>query len=154
MIDKPKLQRLLNGRFLPLFLVLAMTIAFSSFNSANQKGPGLVATWTGTEFNFKQTKGPDISAMIEGGKALHIGGQLSLTKDGSYTISDPEGKVNGRGTWEMKNSKSFSTTDEHGETTVYEILTLKDNMLVTQHKVSMDIPDGKVEGVITLTYKR
>lgn len=122
--------------------------------SGCQSGNDLAGTWTGTKFSFEQTQGPDISAMIRGGEALHIGGQLILNEDNSYQIKNPEGSVNGEGTWTKNDPGSFTTTDSNGETTVYTIQTLNNSSLVTKHSVNMSTPDGDVSGEITLSYER
>ena len=134
-------------------LMIVITFLFSFYRSVPAENE-LTGTWTGTRFEFNQTKGPDISAMINGGKALHIGGKLILEKDRHYLIRDPEGKVNGKGSWKMNGNSSFTTTDDGGETTVYQIVSLTGRKLVTRHKVGMTTPDGEVAGEITLTYSR
>lgn len=125
-----------------------------AFDNVNQNSIALTGTWTGISFSFRQIKGPDISAMIEGGKALHIGGKLILKPDFTYLIKDPQGNTNGEGIWKNNDRKSFTTTDSGGEQTTYEILTLDENKLITKHRVATNTPDGEVEGEITLGYKK
>jgi hypothetical protein len=92
--------------------------------------------------------------MIEGGRSLHIGGELTLKEDKEYLIKDPEGNVNGKGTWKMNGKETFITIDAGGDQTIYTILKLNKRVLVTKHKVDLDTPDGKIEGEITLDYNK
>jgi hypothetical protein len=63
---------------------------------------------------------PDISAVVEGGKALHIKSQFILQEPGNYRIENPDGSVNGLGTWETS-GETFTTVDEQGEKTIYTV---------------------------------
>ena len=131
-------------------LLLILFVCLTAFQD-NQKING---TWTGTDFHFKQFKGPDISEMIKGGRDLHVGGQLILNDDGNYQIKDPYGMINGQGTWHMENQHAFTTIDESGESTTYEIRSIGPEELITVHQVAMETPEGMVEGDITLIYNK
>ncbi|UZR99894.1 M56 family metallopeptidase [Chondrinema litorale] len=154
MMNKSNSKKLLKGRFLfaiPLIGFFMMLFSFD-FQGINQKD--LEGSWTGTNLSFKQTQGPDVAAMVEGGKSLHIGGILMLKDDHTYQIKEPSGSINGKGNWKMDNTSTFTNTDANGEVTTYKIIDLESDKLITTHKVSMDTPNGKVVGEITLSYKR
>lgn len=154
MMNKKQSKSMQKVRFLLLVPIMAaMSLLFSFGNSADQSYK-LSGTWIGTEMEFEQAAGPDIKAMIEGGKSLHVDGKLVLNKDSHYQIEDPEGNINGEGKWESTNGNSFTTTAENGETTNYKVVKLDRNQLVTEHQVQMETPKGEVKGKIVLYYKR
>jgi hypothetical protein len=136
---------------LGILFIMAGSLTNLSFA---QTAADLAGSWKGTEFSFQQLKGPDISAMIEGGKSLHIGGMLALNDNMTYQIKDPQGTVNGKGKWILEKEGFFTTYEPGGEKTEYQIVTLDQSTLVTKHKVAMETPDGAVEGEIMLTYKK
>ena len=154
MMNKPNSKELLKSRFLFAIPVIGLLLALFAFNFQGISQQDLEGTWTGTNLSFKQTQGPDVSAVVEGGKALHIGGILILNNNNTYQIKAPSGSINGEGNWKMDTADTFSTTDSQGNATTYKIVSLESEKLVTTHKVSMDTPDGKVMGEITLSYNR
>jgi|GEM_PF-716853 len=154
MMNKTQSKQRQKARYLLLIPVLAMMSLLFSFDADVNQAKKLTGTWTGTEMVFEQSTGPDISAMIEGGKDLHINGKLVLNKDFSYVIKAPDGEINGNGTWNADNGSSFTTTDQNGEETTYQVLILERNKMVTAHNVQMTTPQGAVKGKIILTYKK
>lgn len=113
----------------------------------------LVGKWAGTDFDFEQTEGPDLAAMIEGGKDLHIRGNLILEETGTYIISSPDNVINGKGVWKVKGDE-LTMIDENKNEVIYEILDISETQMVTYNEVAMQTPLGNLAGKITLTYKR
>ncbi|MBB6325543.1 hypothetical protein FHS59_001158 [Algoriphagus iocasae] len=153
MMNKTKSTAIQKNRFLLGIPLVVLMIGLFSCNMAVSQSE-LTGTWTGTDFQFEQTEGPDLSAMIEGGRALHEGGKLMLNEDGTMEISTEKGEVNGSGVWKKVDDKTLLIHDKSGEVTYYEIISATDKELITKHDVEMDTPMGKVAGTITLTYKR
>lgn len=91
--------------------------------------------------------------MISGGEALHLGGTFLIGEDGSYEIRDPEGKLNGSGTWILENDRLITKASDRSSQS-YQVLELNENTMKTEHLVMMDTPDGEVKGRIYLTYKK
>ncbi|MBD8488965.1 M56 family metallopeptidase [Echinicola sp. CAU 1574] len=154
MMNKTKSNQWQKARFLLLIPVLAVMSMLFSFDSNMDQTKKLTGTWTGTSLEFQQSAGPDIKAMIEGGKDLHINGKLTLNKDFSYVIKNPAGETNGSGKWTAKGSDSFTTIDQNGEKTIYQVLTLERDKMTTAHQVQMATPQGEVKGKIILTYRK
>lgn len=154
MMNKTKSTAIQKNRFLLGIPLVVLMIGLFSCNMAVSQSE-LTGTWIGTDFQFEQTEGPDLSAMIEGGRALHEGGKLILNEDGSAKIVAGQGDMNGSGTFRFyDNGNLLIVTMEGGEETRYEVVSLTDEELITKHDVAMDTPMGKVAGTITLTYKR
>ncbi len=154
MMNKTKSTAIQKNRFLLGIPLVVLMIGLFSCNMAVSQSE-LTGTWIGTDFQFEQTEGPDLSAMIEGGRALHEGGKLILNEDGSAKIVSGQGDMNGSGTFRFyENGNQLIMTMEGGEETSYEVVSLTDEELITKHDVAMDTPMGKVAGTITLTYKR
>lgn len=149
MMNKTKSNRMLRSRFLLTVPLLALMIGLFSCDMVG-KDKEIIGTWVGSDFSFEQTEGPDMAAMIEGGKQLHIDGKLIVNEDGSYQIIVGQ-EMNGSGTWKVEGD-SFITSDNNGETVVYEIEELSSDQLITVQEVKMDTPLGTVAGTITLTY--
>lgn len=114
----------------------------------------LVGTWSGTDFKFDQSEGPDLAAMIEGGKGLHIDGKLILEATGTYIITSPEDMMNGKGTWKVKKDQLIMKSENKNEEVVYEIVSISEDQLITSNDVAMESPLGNIAGKITLTYKK
>jgi hypothetical protein len=152
MMHKEKSKESKKGVFLFGIPVLAMLFFLISCSSGVDRSQ-LVGTWTGSDFEFKQTEGADMSAMIEGGKMLHVDGKLILEENGNYQIVAGQGDMNGSGTWEL-GSDDILTTFDGQESTAYSIVSLTDQELITKHEVAFESPMGKLAGIITLTYKR
>jgi hypothetical protein len=154
MMNKTKSKGILKSRFLLSVPLLLLMVGLFSCNLAISQSD-LTGTWTGTEFQFEQTEGPDLAAMIEGGRALHEGGKLTLNEDGTMSITSGQGEMNGSGTFRFYTSGNILiTTLKGGEETTYEVVTLSNEELITKQEVAMDTPMGKVAGTITLTYTR
>lgn len=151
MMNKTKSNRMLKFRFLLTVPLLVLMVGLFSCDMVSIDKE-IVGTWKGSGFSFEQTEGPDVSAMIQGGKQLHIDGQLLVKEDGTYQISVGQ-QTNGTGVWKVDGDK-LVTTDSRGEEVVYEIKELTSDQLVTVQEVKMDTPMGTVAGKITLTYTR
>ncbi|WP_296705705.1 M56 family metallopeptidase [Algoriphagus sp.] len=151
MMNKTKSKSIQKNKLLFSIPLMILMIGLFSCNMAISQAD-LTGTWKGTEFKFDQTEGPDLSAMIEGGRALHEGSNLALNEDGTVTISSAQGDVNGSGTWKFNDNQLI--VDANGEETYYEIVSVTGKELVTKHEVGMDTPMGKLAGIITLTYVR
>ncbi|TFV94222.1 hypothetical protein E4S40_09290 [Algoriphagus kandeliae] len=152
MIRKEQTSISSKSRFLtviPFFLGLMILVSCS--NGIQKED--LVGTWTGTDFNFEQSEGGEMAAMIEGGRMLHEDGKLELNENGTFKIFAGKGDLNGLGTWEIDGGDLLMNYDV-GEVTRYEILSLSDKELVTKHEVEFESPLGKIAGTITLTYRR
>ncbi|MCS5489931.1 lipocalin family protein [Algoriphagus limi] len=134
---------------IPFFLGLMILVSCSG---GIQK-EDLVGTWIGTDFNFEQSEGGEMAAMIEGGRMLHEDGRLELNENGTFRIFAGKGDLNGLGTWEIDGGDLVMNYDV-GEVTRYEILSFTDKELVTKHEVEFESPLGKIAGIITLTYRR
>jgi len=135
-----------------LFSFALIIILISSCGKSTEEL--LVGTWSGTDFKFDQTEGPDLSAMVEGGKGLHIDGKLILEATGTYIITSPEDMMNGKGTWKVKKDQLVMKGENDQEEVVYDILAISEEQLITENKVAMESPLGNIAGKITLTYKK
>lgn len=133
-----------------LYLILFLFLLGSCEGNTKEM---LIGTWEGTDFDFEQSEGPDLSAMIDGGKELHINGQLILEEAGTYIITAAGGMINGKGTWEIK-SGMLIMLDENGNEIMNTIEDLSGNELVTSNEVAMETPLGNIAGKITLKYSR
>ncbi len=133
------------------FIALTATMLFSCGKSTEEM---LIGTWSGTDFKFDQTEGPNLAAMVEGGKGLHIDGKLILEETGTFIITSPEDMMNGKGTWEVKKDQLFMINENDKKEVVYDILSVSDTQLITSNEVAMESPLGNIAGKITLTYKR
>ncbi|MBN3584677.1 M56 family metallopeptidase [Algoriphagus aestuarii] len=153
MMNKTKSNAILKNRFLLGIPMLVLMVGLFSCDMAMSQSE-LIGTWTGTEFQFDQTEGPDLTAMVEGGKALHKGGKLIINEDGTAEIVSGQGDINGSGTFRFYENGNVLILTMNGEETRHEVLELTDEKLVTKNEVAMDTPMGKVAGTITLTYKR
>ena len=142
-----------KARFLVMLPLLAFLTVLFSFNQGAVQQASISGKWTGSAFSFEQLSGPDVSAMISGGEALHLGGTFQLDEDGSYEILDPKGNQNGNGTWKLENNR-LTTKAADQSTQAYEVLALNENMMKTEHLVSLETPEGEVKGKIYLTYKK
>jgi hypothetical protein len=134
-----------------LFIFALILTVFSSCGKSTEEM--LVGTWSGTDFKFDQTEGPDLAAMVEGGKGLHIDGKLILEATGTYIITSPEDMMNSKGTWKVKGN-DLMMTDEAKNEVVYTIVALDEVQLITSNEVKMESPLGNIAGTITLTYKK
>ncbi len=152
MMNKTKSKAIQKNRFLLSIPLLLLMIGLFSCDMATSQAD-LTGTWTGTEFQFEQSEGPDMAAMIEGGKSLHVDGKLTLNEDGTMSITSGQGDVNGSGTWELEDNTIVVTMYEN-EVTYYEIVSATDQELITNHEVEFETPMGKLAGIITLTYVR
>lgn len=132
-------------------LILVMLLLFSFQIGINEKK--LEGTWKGSEFKFEQTLGPNLAAMVEGGKSLHVDGRLSLNKNKTYQILDPSGSMNGKGIWSL-DGKILKMIDERQNVVEYQIVEVNDSRLITKHKVETETPMGIVSGTIVLTYSK
>jgi beta-lactamase regulating signal transducer with metallopeptidase domain len=152
MMNKSKSNNLLKAKFLltvPL-LVLMIGLFSCDMTGMNKK---IIGTWEGSDFSFEQSEGPEMTAMIEGGKQLHMDGRLIVRENGTYQITVGQDDINGSGVWKVEGN-SFITTDARENEVFYEIIELIDNKLVTVQEVKMDTPQGTVAGKIILTYSR
>lgn len=142
-----KLLAQVNG-----FLIVSTLAVLFSCTSGFEK-EDLQGTWKGEDFQFVQSEGPNLVAMIEGGRELHTQSDLILNEDGTYEIRVKDDIINGEGTWTLEDGGIFQTNDGN-ETVEYEILKLSDDSLITKHEVDYETPMGKIAGTITLSYKR
>ena len=133
------------------FFALIGILLVSCGKSTEEK---LIGTWSGTDFKFDQTEGPDLAPMIEGGKGLHIDGKLILEETGTYIITSPEDMMNGKGTWKVDKDHLIMKGENNENEVVYDILDVTDKQLITSNDVSMESPLGAIAGKITLTYKK
>lgn len=133
-----------------LFALIA-TLLFSCGKSTEEL---LIGTWSGTDFKFDQSEGPDLAAMIEGGKGLHIDGKLILEETGTYIITSPEDMINGKGTWKVKKDQLIMKSEKDQKEVVYDIISVSETQLITGNEVAMESPLGNIAGKITLTYKK
>lgn len=152
MMNKTKSNRMLKSRFLLTVPLVVLMIGLFSCDMAGGTKK-IIGTWVGSDFSFEQTEGPDMAAMMEGGKQLHMDGKLVIRENGTYQIVVGQDDMNGSGVWKVEGD-NFITTDARENVTVYEIKKLSDELLKTVHAVSMDTPMGTVAGTITLTYSR
>lgn len=141
---------LINKRRSILFLFIFPFLLSSCGGNTKEM---LVGTWEGTDFDFDQSEGLDLSAMIDGGKELHINGQLILEETGTYIITSAGGMMNGKGTWEIKDGMLIML-DENENEVINTIEDLSEDELVTSNEVAMQSPLGNIAGKITLKYKR
>lgn len=133
-----------------IFTLFAMML-FSCGKSTEEL---LIGTWSGTDFKFDQSEGPDLAAMIEGGKGLHIDGKLILEETGTYIITSPEDMINGKGTWKVKKDQLIMKNEKDQKEVVYDIISVSETQLITGNEVAMESPLGNIAGKITLTYKK
>lgn len=153
MMNKTKSSFSQKMRFFLSLPLLVLMIGLFSCNMALSQ-TDLTGVWNGTDFQFEQTAGPDMSAMIEGGRALHEGGKLNLKKDGTMEITSGKGEVNGTGVWKKVDEKNLLIHLSSGDVTHYEIVSATEKELITKHEVEFETPMGKLAGIITLTYTR
>jgi hypothetical protein len=135
-------------------LLTASLVAILLISCGKGTEEKLIGTWSGTDFKFEQSEGPDLAAMVEGGKGLHIDGKLILEETGTFIITSPEDMMNGKGTWKVKNDQLIMKRENHKEEVVYDILSISDEQLITSNNVAMESPLGNIAGKITLTYKK
>ncbi len=133
------------------FFALTSTLLFSCGKSTEEM---LIGTWSGTDFKFDQTEGPDLVALVQGGKGLHIDGKLILEETGTFIITSPEDMMNGKGTWKVKKDQLIMKTENAKEEVVYDIVAISESQLITSNEVAMESPLGNIAGKITLTYKK
>ncbi|MEB2777192.1 M56 family metallopeptidase [Algoriphagus sp. D3-2-R+10] len=152
MMNKTKSNSMLKSRFLLTVPLLVLMIGLFSCDMAGNDRK-IVGIWIGSDFSFEQSTGPDMTAVIEGGKQLHKDGKLIIREDGTYEIVVGQNDVNGSGVWKLEGG-NLITTDSGDNVTVYEITELSSDKLQTVHEVTMDTPMGTVAGKITLTYSR
>lgn len=141
--------------FLAIPLIGIMFLLFSFDQSQTKVEDLLIGSWQGTDFTFEQTEGPELSqAMIEGGRALHIGGSFLLKQDKTYEIKDLSGATNGKGTWGVKDKNILVTKTAGGELVHYQIQKLDKNKLIAKQQVETEIPGSNSvsKGTIKLTY--
>jgi len=143
-------NRILNSMKNLFLFALTATLLFSCGKSTEEM---LIGTWSGTDFKFDQSEGPDLAAMVEGGKGLHIDGKLILEETGTYIITSPEDRMNSKGTWKVKGD-NLMMTDEAKNEVVYTIVAVDEAQLITSNDVKMESPLGNIAGKITLTYKK
>ena len=144
---KNRLLNLLTSLFI---FTMSLTFLISCGKSTEEL---IVGTWSGTDFTFDQTEGPDLAAMVEGGKGLHIDGKLILEATGTYIVTSPEDRMNSKGTWKVKGDE-LMMTDESNNEVIYTIVALDEAQLITSNNVKMESPLGNIAGTITLTYKK
>lgn len=152
MMHKSKSERKDLKRFFVGLLVLVSVGLMVSCSSGVERDD-LVGTWKGDDFQFVQSEGPDLVAMIEGGRDLHEKSELILNEDGSYKIQVNGEILNGEGTWDVEGGATL-VTDDGNEVISYEIVSFTDDKLVTKHQVEFETPMGKLAGTITQSYKR
>lgn len=134
-----------------ILIVSTLLILFSCTSGFDEED--LQGAWKGEDFQFVQSEGPNLVAMIDGGRELHTQSELILNADGTYEIRVNDTIINGEGNWSLKDGGIFETNDGN-ETVEYEVLELSDDSLITKHEVDYDTPMGKIAGTITLSYKR
>ncbi len=134
-------------------ILILFTLAVFAFSCGKSEKELLVGTWTGTDFKFDQTEGPNLSALVEGGKGLHMEGKMILEETGTYIITSPNDVINGKGTWKVKDG-NLHMTDESGNEEIYSIVALDESQLITSNEVKMESPLGNIAGKITLTYEK
>lgn len=144
-------NRILNSMKNLFLFALIATLLFSCGKSTEEL---LIGTWSGTDFKFDQSEGPDLAAMIEGGKGLHIDGKLILEETGTYIITSPEDMINGKGTWKVKKDQLIMKNEKDQKEVVYDIISVSETQLITGNEVAMESPLGNIAGKITLTYKK
>jgi hypothetical protein len=152
MMNKPKSDAREKSKFLmaiPLMFALLFLFSFQIGSSEMR----LQGKWSGTDFKFEQSEGPDLATMVEGGKSLHINGKLRLNKNKTYQILDPSGVMNGNGTW-LLDGEVLKMTDERQNEVAYQVVKVNDSELVTKHEVNMETSEGVVAGTIVLTYSK
>ncbi|MHA7128333.1 lipocalin-like domain-containing protein [Algoriphagus namhaensis] len=132
---------------------LLLVLAFTLTSCGKSPQELIVGTWSGTDFEFEQTQGPDMSAVVEGGRDLHLDGKMILEETGTYIISDPDNVMNGKGTWKI-NSDELVLTDDQKNEVVYELISISESKLVIMNEVAMETPMGNLAGKITLTYQK
>jgi hypothetical protein len=135
-------------------LLIASLVAILLISCGKSTEEKLIGTWSGTDFKFEQSEGPDLAAMVEGGKGLHMDGKLILEQTGTFIITSPEDMMNGKGTWTVKNDQLIMKRENDKEEVVYDILSISDEQLITSNNVAMESPLGNIAGKITLTYKK
>lgn len=113
----------------------------------------LEGNWKGEDFQFVQSEGPNVVAMIDGGRELHEQSELLLKADGTYEIVVKEDIPNGEGVWRVIDGNLLQTISG-SDTILYEVMDLSENRLVTKHQVAYETPMGNLAGEITLIYKR
>jgi len=104
-----------------------------------------------------QSEGPDLAAMVEGGKGLHMNGKLIL--GGKLALSSLLGPgrilMNGKGTWKVRKINDHEI-DELPRKVVYDYCSdfkiLK--LISPRTEVAMKVPLGNICGKITLTYQK
>ena len=154
MMNKSKSNGSLKSRFLLGVPMIVLMIGLFSCDMAISESE-LTGVWKGTEFKFEQTVGPDLVAMVEGGRELHINSKLALNEDGTVQITSGQGMVNGEGTWRFYvDGNVLIMNTNGGEETTYEVVKLTDTELITKHEVEFETPMGKLAGTITLEYER
>jgi hypothetical protein len=134
-----------------LFIALTATMLFSCGKNTEKM---LIGTWSGTDFKFDQTEGPDLAAVVEGGKGLHVDGKLILEETGTFIITSPEDMMSGKGTWKVTSDQLIMKAENAKEEVVYDIVAISDSQLITTNEVAMESPLGNIAGKITLTYKK
>lgn len=152
MMNKPKSNAWEKSKFLMgIPLMFAVLLLFScQIGGSAMKVQGI---WSGTDFKFEQSEGPDLAAMVEGGKSLHVNGKLMLNENKTYQILDPSGTMNGKGIW-LLDGEVLKLIDERQNEVAYQVIKLNDSELVTKHEVNMETPMGVVAGTIVLTYSK
>lgn len=134
-----------------LFFIFIATFLISCGKSTEEM---LIGTWSGTDFKFEQAEGPDLAAIAEGGKGLHIDGKLILEETGTFIITSPEDRMSGKGTWKVKKDQLIMKEENAKEEVVYDIVAISNSELITSNQVAMESPLGNISGKITLTYKK
>lgn len=112
----------------------------------------LSGTWKGSDFMFVKTAGPDVVATVNGGLGQHVRSTLLLKADGTYEML-VAGFDNGKGNWEVKDDELI-TTSENGNKVFSKLLKVTEDELITIQKVSMDTPEGELQGNITKSYTK
>lgn len=142
-------------RKLPIRFLVNMIFLFfflSIFSCTSRLEEKLKGEWKGSDFLFVKTEGPDLVATINGGLNQHLNSKLILNDDGTYEKRVGE-YDNGSGTWLLENDHLIATS-ESGSEIVYKLLKVTEDELVTVHQVSLDTPNGKLVGKITLSYRK
>tara|TARA_R110001592_G_scaffold363281_1_gene683092 strand:- start:12549 stop:13640 length:1092 start_codon:yes stop_codon:yes gene_type:complete len=150
MMNKCKSTNLEKWRYFMSVPLLILMLGLFSMNTAEQS-KNVIGTWVGSDFEFTLEEGPYLKALVEGGEKLHMDGKLILNENKTYRILDATQTMNGKGNWNYE-GQNLVLNDQDGNKEEYLIEEVTNTRLVTVHKVSMDTPEGKIEGKIRLTY--
>ena len=143
-------SKLNKGYFFSGFLLVLLFASFFSCNGGLEDT--LIGSWSGSDFLFQRTEGPDLVATVNGGLDQHLHSKFIIKDDGTYEklVDDYD---NGNGIWELRNDSLIIRSD-NGNQLKYKLLKVTEKELVTVHDVTFSTPPGEIKGKITLTYTR